>query len=99
MSKNKTSILDRIAEALEKLAEQVEELNTMAYMLATEELTRNADLADLIATLKFKLDMPIPVKIELESFSEAITKEVESKLPAKAEAPLEVFREPLAEVE
>jgi len=81
MSKKNKGVLNEVAEALNKIADNLEELTTIAYVVATEAVTFREEFSSLKSTLEAKLNAPLPVVVDVETLSAALAKVSELQKP------------------
>jgi prefoldin subunit 5 len=81
MSKKNKNVLSQSADALNRIADNLEELNTILYTIGAELITGKDELIKLAEQLKARLDKPLQVTVDFESFTKAVEKQTK---PAEA---------------
>jgi endonuclease IV len=91
MSENEKPVLERIADALEKIAEQLDNVSTSTYVLASESMDMNGQLARLIEQLEVLLKTPLKVTVDFASFQKALETQTTALKPKTPEPPEHTF--------
>lgn len=74
MSKNQKTVFDKLTEALEKAAEELDTTNSYLYGIGAELADLNSTMKSILERLDTILDKPISVTITAESLASTLEK-------------------------